>query len=178
MKVLAICGSPRKGNTELLLREALKSAEKAGAKTELILLRNLDINHCDGCLKCDENGKCAVNDEMQELYKRMEAANAIIIGSPNYYENVPGILKDFIDRSNPLYINKKLKGKVGGIIAVGGGTTAEAARAIKSLFSATGVKIVGTVEAVASSSGEVSKNKEAMSAARELGKNLALAGKK
>lgn len=172
MKVLGISGSPRKGNTELLVREALKAAEKAGAITQLVLLKNLEIKHCDGCLRCDEDGTCRTNDEMQELYKRMETADAIIIGSPTYYENVPGLLKDFIDRSNPFYTNKKLKGKLGGIIVVGEETTGGAVRAIKSLFSEIVIKVVGVVEAIAGDAGEVAKDKTAMSEAAGLGKGI------
>ncbi|PJB60557.1 MAG: flavodoxin family protein, partial [Armatimonadetes bacterium CG_4_9_14_3_um_filter_66_14] len=39
MKVLAVCGSPRRnGNTEGLLRIALEEIEKQGIETELLLL--------------------------------------------------------------------------------------------------------------------------------------------
>jgi len=175
MKVLGICGSPRKGNTELLLEEALKAAEKAGAKTELVLLRNLRIKHCDGCVTCesgDTAGKCRINDEMQGIYKRMEAADAIIIGSPNYYNNVTGLLKDFIDRTLVYYGKNKLKGKLGGVIAVGGGTTKEVVRAIKPMFMDRGVKVVGIVEVVAGAAGKVVKDKRAIAAARGLGKEI------
>ena len=91
MKIVGICGSPRKGNSELLLREALQAAERAGAETELILLREKKIEHCDGCLECDETGECRIKDDMQEIYPKLIDANAIMIATPNYYENVPGI---------------------------------------------------------------------------------------
>jgi len=46
-KILGISGSPRKGNTEILLDEALKSAERlAGITTEKIYLRKMNINYC------------------------------------------------------------------------------------------------------------------------------------
>ena len=46
MKVIGICGSPREGNCELLLRTALDAAKKAGAETEL--RRALELNPGNG----------------------------------------------------------------------------------------------------------------------------------
>jgi multimeric flavodoxin WrbA len=176
VKVIGICGSPRKGNTEILLREALNAAKKAGAETDLILLKNLDIRHCDGCNRCvegDASGLCYLQDEMQELYKRMESADVIILGSPNYYDNVTGTMKDFIDRSRILCRPGKLAGKLGGIIVVGGENTTGASQALKTFFTLNKIKLVDTVEAVANEAGEVSKNKDALLAARGLGKDIA-----
>jgi multimeric flavodoxin WrbA len=58
---------------------------------------------------------------MQEIYAKIENADVIVIGTPNYYDNVSGLLKDFIDRTNPFYETGKLKGKKMITIAVGGG---------------------------------------------------------
>jgi len=57
MKVVGICGSPRKGNTEWMLRKLLGGAAKAKAETELILLREKNISWCDGCLSCEAGGE-------------------------------------------------------------------------------------------------------------------------
>jgi multimeric flavodoxin WrbA len=86
MKILGICGSPRKGNTEFLLRKALKAAREKGAETELILLREKRVEHCDGCSKCEKTGECHIRDDMQEIYNKLEDADAIVLASPNYYE--------------------------------------------------------------------------------------------
>jgi multimeric flavodoxin WrbA len=174
MKIVGICGSPRKGNTEFLLKEALKAAEKKGAKTELILLREKRIEFCDGCGKCEKTGECHIEDDMQEIYKRLESADGIILASPNYYDNVSGMMKNFIDRTLVYYgpREKKIKGKIGGIIAVGGGSADEAVEKLKVFFSAYEAKVVGIVKAVAGSAGEISKNKKAIEKARKLGERL------
>ena len=75
MKILGICGSPRKGNTEFLLRETIKVAKEKGAEVELIFLREKRIEFCDGCLRCDETGKCHLRDDMQEIYKKLEESD-------------------------------------------------------------------------------------------------------
>ena len=57
MKVVGICGSPRLGNTEWMLRKLLEVASNTGVQTDLILLREKDIKGCDGCLSCETGGK-------------------------------------------------------------------------------------------------------------------------
>lgn len=179
MKVLGICGSPRKGgNTEILIREALDAARKSGAETELVLLRDLKIEHCDGCEMCGKDSglsECHIKDDMQPLYKKIEEADGIILGSPNYYSNMTGMMKDFIDRTLVFYFGqrgKKLKGKRGVIIGVGGDGGKAAIDALKHFFGY-GMKVVGTVDAKALHAGEVAKDKKALAAAAELGKKLA-----
>ena len=43
MKVVGVCGSPRKGNTEWMLKRFLEAAARDGVETDLILLREKDI---------------------------------------------------------------------------------------------------------------------------------------
>lgn len=118
MKTLMISGSPRKGNTEFILNKIYKEID---GKKELVLLRNKKIEHCAGCLYCDEHKKCAIQDDMQGLYGKIQNADLIIIGTPNYFDNVSGLMKDFIDRTNPFYETDKLKGKKLITVVVGGG---------------------------------------------------------
>jgi multimeric flavodoxin WrbA len=177
LKIIAISGSPRDENTDVLLKETLKGAKQAGADTELILLRNMSIACCDGCVQCEEGGKhpgeCHIEDDMKVLYEKIEQADGIILGSPNYYSNMTGIMKDFFDRTLVFYgpRGQKLRGKRGGIVAVGGENGKPAIDAMK-VFFGYGMRIVGTVDASASGAGDVTKDKTAMKAAYELGKAI------
>lgn len=120
MNIIAICGSPRKGNTEFVLKRILTKASELGAGAELVLLREKRIEFCDGCLGCDSTGKCKIRDEMQNIYPKLESADLIIFGSPNYFSNVSGMMKNFIDRLNPYCTNKKLKSKKVVAVIIGG----------------------------------------------------------
>ncbi len=111
MKVLAICGSPRDGNTEAMLKSILTGAKSKGAAIELVRLRDLKIEFCDGCGSCEKTGKCRILDEMQPLYRKTLEADTLILGSPNYFNNVSAIMKNFFDRFNPYWENPRLKGK-------------------------------------------------------------------
>lgn len=118
MKTLLISGSPRNGNTEFILNKIYDSLR---GEKELILLKNKNIQHCKGCLACDKTKKCVIDDDMTEILNKMIWADTIIVGTPSYYYNVSGLLKDFIDRTNPLYETNKLKGKKAlAIICCGG----------------------------------------------------------
>jgi multimeric flavodoxin WrbA len=97
-EILGICGSARKnGNTATLLREALNAA---GMASELIFLSDLTVGFCTGCLSCVKNkGVCIKDDDMKGLLEKMLEAQVIVLGSPNYYYDVSGLMKNMIDRS-------------------------------------------------------------------------------
>ena len=58
MKVLAFYTSPRKnGNTDVLIDEAVRGVEDAGAKVEKFMLPKMKINYCVGCRRCREKGR-------------------------------------------------------------------------------------------------------------------------
>lgn len=104
MKVLAFNGSPRKKwNTATLLEKALEGSASQGAETELIHLYDLNYKGCVSCFACKTKGgksygKCAVKDDLTLIFKKIEAANAIILGSPIYYGTVSGEMKSFMER--------------------------------------------------------------------------------
>ena len=111
MNIIAICGSPRRGNTEFVLKRILTKAEELGSSVELVLLREKRIEFCNGCLNCDSTGECNIRDDMQIIYPKLENADLIILGSPNYFHNVSGMMKNFVDRLLPFYYKDKLKDK-------------------------------------------------------------------
>ncbi|HMK54285.1 MAG TPA: flavodoxin family protein [Methanobacteriaceae archaeon] len=104
MKVIAFNGSPRKKwNTAMLLNSALEGAESEGSETELIHLYDLDYKGCKSCFSCKtigskSYGKCALNDDLSEIFKKIEESDALILGSPIYLGTVSGEIKSFMER--------------------------------------------------------------------------------
>lgn len=98
--VLGVVGSPRAGgNTELMVATVLGEAEAAGARTELVRLRDYAIEPCNGCERCREDKICTrFYDGMQLLYPKIIAARGLVLGSPAYNYNVTPWMKAFIDR--------------------------------------------------------------------------------
>ena len=100
--VLAFCASPRaKGNTDLLIDEALRGAADAGSRTEKIMLHRIKMGFCIGCRKCKEPGYdriCVINDDMPAIYQKIMDADALIIGFPIYTGRECAQLSTFLDR--------------------------------------------------------------------------------
>ena len=113
MKVLGIVGSARRGgNTEILVKEALASAQEEGAQTELVSVAGKEIAGCDGCGSCRKTHACHIQDDMQAIYQQLEAADAIVFGSPVYFGSVTAQMKAIMDRMYLFLRDRKLKGKV------------------------------------------------------------------
>lgn len=104
MKVMAFNGSPRENwNTAILLKNALEGAASKGAETELIHLYKLNFKGCISCFACKlkdgkSYGKCAVNDELTPFLKKVEEADALILGSPIYLGTTTGEMRSFLER--------------------------------------------------------------------------------
>ncbi len=132
MLIVGICGSPKKerSNTRFLLEAALKAAsdslsdgEREQESTFLLNISDFDIRHCTGCDSCVRKKPCpeSANDDMPRIEEKLLQADGIIIAAPSYFTTVPGVLKDFIDRSRFLKMqDHQLKNKVFGAITYAG----------------------------------------------------------
>ena len=166
MKVIAICGSPRSGNTEFILKRILTQSEKFETSVELVLLKDKRIEYCNGCLTCDSTGLCNIRDDMQLIYSKLEESDMIIFGSPTYFDSVTGMMKNFIDRLEPLVVMKKLNGKKVISITVGQeneNSTDETTKYIERFSSIIGSDMVGDLSFIAKNLGEIEKDSEKIS---------------
>ncbi len=175
MKVVGICGSPRKGNSEWMLRKLLEDIAKAGADTELILLREKDIKGCDGCLTCEVGGKerkgvCSIQDDMQQIYPKLIEADALAFGTPVYFEMLSGLLKNFMDRTCPIWPRLELKPIVG--VAVAEENIGKAVENLRTYSSVCGMRWVGHVTALAKTPKQVSKDRDVERRLERLGGKL------
>ena len=113
-KIIGFCGSPRKnGNTEILVRTVLKSAEAKGFETEFISLNKADIGFCQACNACHKTGNgCVQKDDMRAFEEKMKEADVWVIGTPVYWWGPTAQMKVFIDRwygfARETFQNKKL----------------------------------------------------------------------
>jgi len=174
-KVLGICGSPRKGNTEWMLRKLLDGAKKAGAETEIILLREKNIKACDGCLTCEAGGKdrkgiCRIEDDMQGIYPKLLEADALLFGTPVYFEMLSGLLKNFMDRTCPIW--PRLEGKPAGGIAVAEEGIGKAIENLRTYCSVCEMRWVGSVTALAKDPEEVAQHEDIERQLERLGKRV------
>lgn len=121
MKIISICGSPRKGNSEAILNRLKQIFEKKGIENEIILLRERDIQRCRGCVEyCNRNLKCCQKDDVPKIMEKMLKAEGYIFALPNYFGMPPGLFKDFIDKCSIFYTTQTdLTSKRAAVISVG-----------------------------------------------------------
>lgn len=131
--VIGISGSATpQSSTDILIERALKGARKDRRKTGFYRLNEMNILPCQACGESPEPEFCFFDDDALILLKKIEQAEAIILGSPIYFDSVSAQTKLFIDRSNCLRpadfsnLNEQsfkeplFKDKKGGIILVAG----------------------------------------------------------
>jgi len=107
LKVLGIMGSPRiKGNTELLLDEALEGARSQQAEVEKIVVDKLKITPCREYYGCLQDGNCVIRDDMDDIYPKLLGADAIIVASPIFFYAVSAQMLAFISRCQALWARK------------------------------------------------------------------------
>ncbi len=106
-KILLISGSPRKGNSDHIISRIF---DKLAGEKDIIRLREEKISQCLGCSVCFDTQECVQKDLMREIIVKFQENDIVVLGTPNYYDNVPGLVKNFFDRLSPLY-DTDLKGK-------------------------------------------------------------------
>ena len=109
LKVIAFLGSPREnGNTELLLREAVRGVEESGPAVQVFNLNKMNIMPCQNCGGCDETGVCIYEDDMTRIYEAIRNADRIILASPIFFFALSAQTKIMIDRCQAFWCGKYL----------------------------------------------------------------------
>jgi multimeric flavodoxin WrbA len=107
IRIVAVNGSPRrKGNTALLVREAVQGAREAGAQVEEVILRDLDMSPCLEIYGCRKSGRCVIKDDFGPLQDQLVAAQGLILGSPIFFYTVSAHTKILMDRCQSLWVKK------------------------------------------------------------------------
>ncbi len=104
MKVLALNATYRPGKTTTrLTQKALEGAASVGAETEMVMLRDKDIQFCTNCLTCYKDltsdiAPCTIDDDVTEILMKVRDADGIILSSPVHCGFVTGLMMAFIER--------------------------------------------------------------------------------
>ena len=112
MKILLINGSPKgKRSNSLKLAYSFIEGFKNGCtddeesiSIDELHVASMNIAACKGCFACWQKtpGICCIKDDMQTVIEKLIDADLILWSFPLYYFNVPGILKNLIDRQLPM----------------------------------------------------------------------------
>lgn len=150
MKVLGISFGRKNQRSDIMVKEALFAAKRAGAEVQFINTVRMEIGHCRACDYCSrmrDKGEteihCCMKDDYHILEEACLDADGIIIAAPVYAVGIVGQFKNFVDRFGPshdraalLEENKKrkaegkpeldpryFKDRYTGMISVGGAQT-------------------------------------------------------
>lgn len=148
MKILAITGSPRgmRGNTGRLLEEVLVGVQEAGAETETLSLKTLDVQPCVACDACHKIGICNINDDYESIKDKLLECDGFILASPNYIFSVSAQMKALFDRCNGLIHCTALEGKYAAVVETsGGGADAEVITYMERFVNTLGANSVGGI---------------------------------
>ncbi|MDE5546780.1 MAG: flavodoxin family protein [Anaeroplasmataceae bacterium] len=127
MKVLCINGSPhiKNGCVYRALEEMVKVFESEGVEAEIVTVGNKPIRGCIACGSCYKTGKCVFDDEVNEIAKKFEEADGLVIGSPVYYASANGTLISLLDRLfYSTHFDKRMKVGASVVSCRRGGNTA------------------------------------------------------
>lgn len=121
LKILAINGSERDGNTADVLRHAAGVAEQRGVEFETVDLRNTWMERCGPCGDCNDRPvACELADGVPAVVQKMVEADGIIFAAPVHGFGTSSLMQTFIERAGVGYLrfDRPLSNKVAGVISV------------------------------------------------------------
>jgi len=124
IKILGISGSPvKKGNVEFFLAKLMESVSaEPGVKVETISLAELDVQDCRQCNFCwrkqTEKKYCAINDDAQAVFEKVEQADILVLASPVYFHRTSARMAALIDRLRNFMFGNLTKGRLKNKIGV------------------------------------------------------------
>ena len=183
MLALGINGSPhRDGNTAIMVGWVLEELAAQGIETEVFHLAGKPLRGCIDCGRCfvNQDKRCNMRtDALNDVLDRILAADAVIIGAPTYFANVPAGVKALIERVGMVNVANgcMLKRKVGAAaISARRGGAIDAFNAVNHLFLHAQMIVPGSSYwnmGYAPRGSDVKEDDEAERTMRTLGQNIA-----
>ena len=98
LKILAICGSPRKGNTYKVLKSI--KATYPNIDIRIMRLSKMKLKSCEGNYNCVHDGEehCPLKDDRDKIIEQMRAADGVIFASPVYMNFISALMKKLFER--------------------------------------------------------------------------------
>lgn len=177
MKVLLFNGSPHKRRcTYTALKEVSDTLNSLGVETELVWIGTKPVAGCIACGKCSDAGLCVFDDQVNEIHKRLNEFQGLVIGSPVYYGGPSGQVKSFLDR---LFYSSssEWKGKLGAaVVSCRRGGASMAFQSLNMYFTISNMQVVGSQywnQVHGFTPEDVKKDEEGLQTMRVLGQNMA-----
>jgi multimeric flavodoxin WrbA len=122
--IVAIVGSPRKGETYRAVQRLEEEMKKLGeVRVEVVMLADIALKDCLGCNNCIMRSErtCHEAGRVKALQDKMLSADAVVLASPAYNQNVTSVMKKFLDYFTFLWHRPAMFGVRFFGVATGGG---------------------------------------------------------
>ena len=104
---------------------------------------------------------------------KLTPTSVIIFGSPNYFDNISGMLKVFIDRSNPVGVDRRLKNKKMTAVVSGCKNLDESAKhAVNAIKNYAKIQQMEFLDFIYNNESKAEKNQEIIEKCKQLGKKI------
>ncbi|HSW61476.1 MAG TPA: NAD(P)H-dependent oxidoreductase [bacterium] len=150
MKITAIIGSQRKGNTLKVVKrvEELLKERFNDMNFEYVMLMDADVKICAGCFNCLAKGIefCPLKDDIPSIISKIKDSDGVIFATPVYVVNVTPNMKNFIDRLSSICHRPELfKPHAMVVSTVGGFGLKETLKYMKMIIPVWGMRSVTTL---------------------------------
>lgn len=103
-RVIVISTSLRAGsNSDMLADKFVEGVRAAGHEVEKVSLRGKQLEFCKGCMGCQKLGRCVIDDDANDIMRKVLNADVVCWATPIYYYEMSGQMKVLIDRMNAMY---------------------------------------------------------------------------
>ncbi len=110
IKISIINASPKgnKSATYKMLEPLFEVVKIKNYELNYIDLSTKKIKHCLGCFACwlKTPGRCVIKDDADAVWETTKYSDYIVYACPLYFDNLTGIMKNFLDRGNPISLPK------------------------------------------------------------------------
>ena len=158
MKILAICGSPKNGNTYSVLNDIKENYPDIDYK--ILMLKDVNLKPCLGCYVCVKLGEenCPLKDDREKIVKEMLDADGVLFASPVYTMHITALMKNFFERVGYIDHRPCFYGKYAMVMAVCAGFGAkETNEYMRGMCSVFGFGVASSVELKIASKSENEK---------------------
>ena len=146
MTLLGISSSPvQGGNVDRMVQFVLN---RTGKDTQFVNLARLSFSPCQACAHlCAGDNLCKLDDDLQPLYAELVQAEALVLGTPSYFNTMNGYMTVFLERLWSFRHQRfPLQGKPYVVVASGGVQSPDqAVESVKSRMDAYRAAFVGAV---------------------------------
>ena len=101
MQIMTILGSPRRhGNTATVLGWIEDHFRAVGHNVDVVNMLDYNVRGCGECLACKKGAVelCSIDDDANALFRRMVAADLVLIAAPVFCWGFPAQVKGLLDR--------------------------------------------------------------------------------